>query len=111
MPGPVIFSRIEQPNELTRLTVRSSDVWPLVRVAVETGESKILKVSLAAVLPRDHMVDAKCFVGRRSNMAVLATGSGALTNLSSNFPIHESRSFKATRAFDCRTANRFEMCR
>jgi hypothetical protein len=44
-------------------------------------------------------------------MAVLASGSRALTDLAANLAIHELRDFSATRAFDCRTARKFAMCR
>ena len=111
MVGPVIFAGIKQPHKLTRLLVGSRDVRSLVRVAMQARERKIIKRCPAAVLACNYMVDAKGFVGRGSNMAVLASGTGTLTNVSANLPIHELRDFNATRAFDCRTARKFAMCR
>ncbi len=106
---PDIFAGIKQPDKLARLLIRSRDVRPLVRVAMQAGERKIINRGLAAVLACNHVVDAKGFVGRRSDMAVLASGSGTLTDLSANLAIHELRDFNATRAFDCRTARKFAM--
>jgi hypothetical protein len=82
-----------------------------VRVAMQARERKIVRRGLAAVLACDHMIDAKSSVGRGSDMAVLASGSGPLTDVSANLAIHELRDFNATRAFDCSTARKFAMCR
>lgn len=108
---PAIFAGIKQPDKLARLLVRSRDVRTFVRVAMQTGEGKVVKRGLAAVLACNHVVDAKGFVGRRSDMAVFASGTSTLTDLPANLAIHELRDFNATRAFDCRTARKFAICR
>lgn len=106
---PVAVNPIKVAPDHAKCSVH--DVRTLVRVAMQARERKIVKRGLAAVLACDHMIDAKGFVGRRSNLAVLASGSGPLTDLPANFAIHELRDFNATRAFDCRTARKFAMCR
>lgn len=59
MLSPVIFAGIKQPDKLTLLLVRSRDVRPLERVAMQAGKRKIIERRFAAVLACNHVVDAK----------------------------------------------------
>jgi len=111
MLRPDIFAGIKQPDNLACLLVRSGNVRALMRVAMQARERKIVEGGLASVLACNHVVDAKRFVRWRSNMAIFPSGSGTLTDLLANLSIHELRDFNATRAFDCRTAKKFAMCR
>jgi hypothetical protein len=79
-----------------------------MRVAMQAREGKIVKDGLAAVLAGNYVINAKSFVRGRSDMAVLASRSGALADLSPKVAIHEW-DCNATRAFDCRTARKFAM--
>ena len=80
-----------------------------MRVAMQAREGKIVKDGLAAVLACNYVINAKGFVRGRSYMAVLASRSGALADLSAKLGIHELWDFNATRDFDCRTARKFAM--
>ena len=106
---PVVFAGIKQPEKLACRPVHSRHVWALMCVAMQAREGKIVQDRLAAVLACNYVIKAKGFVRGRSDMAVLASRSGPLTDLSAKVAIHESRDFSATRAFDCRTARKFAM--
>jgi hypothetical protein len=80
-----------------------------MRVAVQAREGKVVERGLAAVLACNNVINAKGFVGGRSDLAVLASCSGALADLSAKVAVHELLDFSATRAFDCRTARKFAM--
>ena len=76
---------------------------------MQAREGKIVRGGLAAVLACNYVINAKGFVRGMSDMAVLASRSGALADLSPKVAIHEVWDFNATRAFDCRTARKFAM--
>ena len=108
---------MEESNELPRVWICSRDVRTFVPITVKTGESEILKNSLASMLTCNDVIDVK---GQRIDpsrkVTILTSALSTLSDVPNNILVHEgwrSRGFvlRASRALDCMTASRFPTCR
>jgi len=54
---PDLPARVEEQTEVSRLWIEGAEIAAFVAVATPTGERQILKLSLAAVLFGDNVID------------------------------------------------------
>jgi len=66
------LARMEEPDDLARIGIKSGQVRAFAKVAVGTGERQILRIVDAAVLTRNDVLDMKTQFGKLlRNSAVL----------------------------------------
>jgi hypothetical protein len=86
-----------------------------VSVAVQAGESKVLRDGQATVLARHDVVGTeRKRVERRGYVAILTALTGAFSNLPASVAIHDGRDacgLRASRALDRIMARKFPTCR
>ncbi len=56
---PVVFARIENRNDLSRVVISARDIRSLMRIAPKTTERKILFHCFAVMLASNDVVDLK----------------------------------------------------
>lgn len=88
--SPNVGSRVKQSHNLSGYWITASDVRPLVSVAMETRQSKVIRLGCALMLSSDDMVDLKRkTVVRKRNSAIFASFAGPLPNFLNQPPLHE----------------------
>ena len=89
MIGPLVLTRMKQPDDLAGQRVNSAQVRPLVKIAAMAGESKIRKFVCSAVLPRYDMFDVmRKFAVALQKPAIFTATSSTFPNVSPGFRIH-----------------------
>jgi hypothetical protein len=63
---PLVLPGMKQSNKCAAFGVKRAEIWPLMRVAVVTGESEVFTVVGAAVLASDDVLDA---IGEKGSAA------------------------------------------
>jgi hypothetical protein len=79
---PLVPARVKQPDKRAAFRVKRTQVRPLVRIAVVTGESEVSTVVASAMLTSDDMLDVICEERFRvlRQMAVFAAMTGPLAD-------------------------------
>lgn len=113
---PLVRAWMKKSNKLSRVWICSRYVWTFVPVAVQAGESEVLKNTKPSMLARNDVILVKRQrIDGTRHLAILASLLGASTDLPDNIPVHAPwglRGFlRASRAFDCMTARKFPICR
>lgn len=87
---PVVASGMEKAHNLSRVRIKSSYVWPLEAIAMDTGQGEIFKFSLATMLScNDVIYLERCRMNGRRQLAVFTAVPGALPNPADEISIQD----------------------
>jgi membrane-associated protease RseP (regulator of RpoE activity) len=89
---PLVLTGMKQSDKCAAFGVKRAEIWPLMRVAVVTGESKVFTVVGAAVLASDDMLDVigEKRLCRLRQAAVFAAMVGPLKDILPEPLVHQA---------------------
>src|SRR5262245_35144303 len=90
---------MEEGGQPSRPGIKPGDIWALVTVAMQTRECEVFRISDAAVLAGDNVINLKWSGKIQLRRAtVFAKVAGAASNLGSQRIVHERYRFGRRRA-------------
>ena len=89
---PLVLTGMKQSDKCAAFGVKRAEIWPFMRVAVVTGESKVFTVVGAAVLASDDVLDviSEKRLCRLRQAAVFAAMAGPLKDTLPEPLVHQA---------------------